>query len=243
MSSGIYKFENKINHLCYIGQAKNLEERKYRHYRNFMNNRCDTDFYKAVYEFGINNFDYEILECGNFSQEELNDLEIKYISKYNSYYNGYNSTKGGHYIPAQNGPKKIDKVLLEKIKNDIKFTEITLSIIASKYKLAPSTISEINFGKIGFDKNEEYPLRKNATSISNRGQKNGRAIFSDKEVLEIRKKFVEMDLNQLYKQYKKEISFSALKKIVYGVHFTHLPIYKKKQKKWFLDGTCIDYPV
>ena len=30
-------------------------------------------------------------------------------------------------------------------------------------------ISEINFGKIGFDKNEEYPLRKNATSISNRG--------------------------------------------------------------------------
>ena len=94
--------------------------------------------------------------------------------------------------------KKIDKVLLEKIKNDIKFTEITLSIIASKYKLAPSTISEINFGKIGFDKNEEYPLRKNAISISNRGQKNGRAIFSDVEVLEIRKKFVEMDLNQLY---------------------------------------------
>lgn len=81
MSSGIYKFENKINHLCYIGQAKNLEERKYRHYRNFMNNRCDTDFYKAVYEFGVDNFDYKILECGNFSQEELNELEIKYISK------------------------------------------------------------------------------------------------------------------------------------------------------------------
>ena len=35
---------------------------------------------------------------------------------------------------------------MEKIKSDIKFTEITLSIIASKYKLAPSTISEINFG-------------------------------------------------------------------------------------------------
>lgn len=67
--------------------------------------------------------------------------------------------------------------------------------------------------------------------------------FSDKEVLKIRKKFVEMDLNQLYEQYKKEISFSAFKKIVYGVHFTHLPIYKKKQKKWFLDETCIDYPV
>lgn len=242
MYSGIYKFENKINHLCYIGQAKNLEDRKYRHYRNFYNKRCDTEFYKAVCEFGIDNFSYEILECGIFTQEELNKLEIFYIEKYNSYHNGYNSTKGGHYIPPQYGSKKINKFLLEQIKNDIKFTDVSLSKIASKYNLAPSTISEINFGKLGFQEGEKYPLRKNAIGISNRGGKNGRAILSDDEVISIRKKFVTTELNELYEQYKEKISFSGFKKVVYGTHFTHLPIYKKKQKQWFLNGTCIDYP-
>lgn len=242
MASGIYKFENKINNLCYIGQASNLEDRKYRHYRNFYNGRCDTDFYKAVKEFGINNFSYQILERGNFTQEELNQMEIDYIDKYNSYYCGYNSTKGGHYIPKQTGKRKISKDLLEKIKEDIKFNlQSTLEQIATNYELAPSTISEINQGKLGFDENENYPLRKNAISWANTGEKNGKSIFSDEEVIKIRKQFVSKDLNELYYLYKNKISFSGLKKIVYGVHFSHLPIYKKKQKKWFLNGTCIDY--
>lgn len=38
------------------------------------------------------------------------------------------------------------------------------------------------------------------------------------------------------------LSFSELKKIVYGVHFQNLPIYKKRKRKWYLNGTCIDYP-
>ena len=243
MNSGIYKFENKITHQCYIGQTNDLEERKYKHYRHFLNKRCDTKFYKAVLEYGVENFSYEILQRGIFTAEELNKLEIQYIAQYNSYFNGYNSTKGGHYIPPNKGAKKLNKNLLQQIKDDIKFKDISLVEIASKYSLAPSTISEINFGKIGLDKNENYPLRKNATSLSNRGEKNGKAILSDEEVIQIRKKFVNLELNQLYEEYRTRIYFSAFKKIVYGVHFVHLPIYKKKQKKWFLDGTCIDYPM
>ena len=46
----------------------------------------------------------------------------------------------------------------------------------------------------------------------------------------------------LYEIYKDKCSFSEMKKICYGSQFQHLPIYKKRQKQWILNGTCIDYP-
>ena len=97
MSCGIYKFENKINGMIYIGQAIDLVERYNKHCKNINDKNHNEAFYQALREYGMENFSYSILEEFNiFDQELLNQLEIYYIEYYNSLTpNGYNMVPGG----------------------------------------------------------------------------------------------------------------------------------------------------
>lgn len=92
--SGIYMFTNNINNKCYIGQAINIRKRLYTHRYNYINNKLTNPLYIAFTKYGIENFTYTVLEYGNFSREELDTFEIKYIKEYNSYNAGYNQTLG-----------------------------------------------------------------------------------------------------------------------------------------------------
>lgn len=90
----IYKITNSFNNKVYIGQTRQtLLQRWYEHLWNARNGK-DYYLYRAMRKYGMKNFTIEkIEECPN---EELNQKEIDYIKKYNSYIpNGYNSTKGG----------------------------------------------------------------------------------------------------------------------------------------------------
>lgn len=90
---GIYKIENKINGKVYIGQSKNIEHRWKVHISRFKSKKYDGKLYRAFRKYGIENFKFEILhEC---EEKQLDQLEMFYISKYNSYECGYNSTLGG----------------------------------------------------------------------------------------------------------------------------------------------------
>lgn len=99
--SGIYLVENTIkNNIPYIGQAKDIYVRFNNHhisdYKNPNNSCYDTKFYRALRQYGIENFKVTILE---FCPEEfLNQKEMEYIQKYDSFYHGYNSTKGGQSL-------------------------------------------------------------------------------------------------------------------------------------------------
>lgn len=97
MPSGIYKFENNINHMVYIGQTIDLEKRYLKHCRNIKDLRKQEDLYRALREFGLENFSYEILvQLDSFDQDRLNELENYYINYYNSLKpNGYNMVPGG----------------------------------------------------------------------------------------------------------------------------------------------------
>ena len=97
MACGIYKFENNINHMIYIGQAIDLENRYNKHIRNIRDKKHQEDFYLALREYGIENFSYEILESfESYDRETLNSLECYYIDFYNSMKpNGYNMVPGG----------------------------------------------------------------------------------------------------------------------------------------------------
>lgn len=90
---GIYKFTNKINNKRYIGKSIDIEKRRKTHERNSVN--CDGYFYNAIRKYGLDNFDFSIIE--ECSKEELNEKEkywIKYYNSNNSEY-GYNITSGG----------------------------------------------------------------------------------------------------------------------------------------------------
>lgn len=91
MSIGIYRFKNLITLQSYIGQSINLEERYKHHQRAWLNGT--TDFYKAVQQYGWNNFSYEVLEI--CSKEQLNEKERYWVAYYDSYYHGYNMNQGG----------------------------------------------------------------------------------------------------------------------------------------------------
>jgi len=90
----IYKYTNKINGQSYIGQTTNEQKRKNAH------ESCvgDTPFHSAIIYYGLMNFDYEVLER-DIPKDILNDREVYWIEYYDTFNNGYNSTKGGspHY--------------------------------------------------------------------------------------------------------------------------------------------------
>ena len=93
---GIYKITNLINGQCYIGQSVNIKSRWRKERSNaFLEGSTDYDASRsqAFRDFGLENFSFEVIE--ECPKEKLNEREIYWIAYYDSYYNGYNDTKGG----------------------------------------------------------------------------------------------------------------------------------------------------
>lgn len=92
----IYKATNKINGKVYIGQTtRNIDVRKMDHIYS-ANSNNGYYFHNAIVKYGIDNFNWDIIdECNNI--DELNLLEEQYIVQYDSMNekNGYNLTSGG----------------------------------------------------------------------------------------------------------------------------------------------------
>jgi len=94
----IYKVTNRINGKCYIGKtSRPLEERMYQHTFVAARNTSNSIFHKALRKYGVENFEWEIVEeCE--SERALNLDEELYIRQFNSYApnkEGYNATYGG----------------------------------------------------------------------------------------------------------------------------------------------------
>lgn len=101
MTSGIYKITNKHTGKSYIGASYKIERRLNEHKRK------ESRIGKIMAEEGMENFSFEIIhEC---PIEELEENEIKYIQKYNSYENGYNETPGGESHFNQTGYYRVFK--------------------------------------------------------------------------------------------------------------------------------------
>ena len=96
MSIGIYKITNKVNGKSYIGLSTNIERRfidhKHRKDRSRNKSKCKI-LYQAFLKYGIENFDFSIIECCQV--EKLSEREQYWVAFYDTYYNGYNSTVGG----------------------------------------------------------------------------------------------------------------------------------------------------
>lgn len=97
---GIYLIVNDSNNKKYIGQSINLRSRLLKHCERSSHIRYNNPLYRAVLKYGLDNFSFEILEIletNDFTnaKKQLDRLEIKYISEYDTYNNGYNQTLGG----------------------------------------------------------------------------------------------------------------------------------------------------
>lgn len=91
---GIYKITNQITNECYIGQSVDIDKRWKDHAKCGLgiDTPAGNKLYKAMKEYGLNNFSFELLE--ECPRELLNEKETFYIQSYQSDKFGYNSTSG-----------------------------------------------------------------------------------------------------------------------------------------------------
>lgn len=79
----------KVNNKSYIGQTVDFQRRK----RNHLTAKDEYPFHRALRKYGAENFVWTILE--NCDKEFLDDREKYWISYYDTFSKGYNSTLGG----------------------------------------------------------------------------------------------------------------------------------------------------
>ena len=162
----IYLFHNLINNKCYVGKTVDVDRRYHEHIRG----KNDSYLHRALLKYGVENFDFLILEhitCDNYEElnEKLNELEISYIKKYQSYEKGYNLTTGGEGAPGAKRSEHTRRLMAQSKKGDknpMKNVEFKLRMVESLKEYYR------NYGS--------KPLSEEARkkiSLANSGEKNG----------------------------------------------------------------------
>lgn len=94
----IYCITNKINNMKYIGVTTQKPEKRWSTHKWAYKSKKKIHFrkklYRAMREYGIDNFHMEIIDTA-YSKEELGEKEQKYIKEFNSRSKGYNKSDGG----------------------------------------------------------------------------------------------------------------------------------------------------
>lgn len=150
----IFKPTNEIK---YVGKTNNLEYRRKQHEQYDIINANRREYHyplsRAIRKYGANNFDVIILEQ-NIPDNLIEEREIYWIDFYQTYYKGYNQTKGGlgghHY--EKFSEEQIDSII-DMIKNKIPFNEIS-----ETFNISISHLSGINKGTKHHRDTEVYPL-------------------------------------------------------------------------------------
>lgn len=143
----IYCITNKTNNKKYIGQTNDLN-RRWKEHCNYNKNQNQA-ISRAIKKYGKSNFEIEILE--ECKVENVNNKEIKWIKKYNTYKGyGYNCHIGGLNHTGINHPLcKIDKTTALKILKDRKNKNKTHRELSKKFKINRKTIGKIITGDHG----------------------------------------------------------------------------------------------
>lgn len=164
--TGIYKIENLINHKIYIGQSTHIERRWSNHKATAFNQNdkgYNYPLYCAIRKYGLENFSFEVIE--ECTLDELNQKEEYYISKYNSFFCGYNQTLGGD---GSGGVEPKEKII--GIITDLETTNLYHSEIAQKWDVSIEMVQGINTGRY-WKHNRIYPIQKPYSYMERQGKK------------------------------------------------------------------------
>lgn len=152
---GIYKI-NYDDGKIYIGQAMNIYVRALEHNSKKIQ-YCDKKLKK-------HNATIEILEIVN-NFKILDEVETKWIKKFNATENGYNILKEGN-ASGKRGIENCNaslnqqqlKEIIDLLQNHL---ELSYKDIANKYNISQNTVLKISKGYTYKDLNLQYPLRDN----------------------------------------------------------------------------------
>lgn len=159
----IYKITNKINGKIYIGKTFRTPQIRWSEHKQYshLTDRYNTPLYYAMRKYGIDNFDFTVIEDNINNVVELNEREKYYIEFYNStsHEDGYNVVLGG------DGGRTSSKLTLQQVEEIRQILSDTDNIqsfseIGELFNISGSVISRINIGKSWYDSNIDYPIRK-----------------------------------------------------------------------------------
>lgn len=197
---------------------------------------------------GVENFTIkEIDHTDDF--KELGILERYYISYYDSQNpdKGYNLTAGGESNQYDGNPSsKLNFEDVVQIRRIYAMGELRCK---ECWRLYADKISYSGFQKIwdGITWNgimdeiytkENISLHRNQKS--NPGSKNGNALYTEEEVLNIRKYYVNHTLQETYDAYGQKSSSKVSFRQIIDKTYSNIPIYSKVKKQWFLNNEVID---
>ncbi len=92
----VYKLTNTINGKVYIGiTARSEPERWSEHKKRAKEGVRNSRLYAAIRKYGPDAFSREVIATAS-TEEELRELERRYIQEFNTYEAGYNSNLGGY---------------------------------------------------------------------------------------------------------------------------------------------------
>ena len=92
--AGIYGILNTVNGLWYVGQSQDIRKRWQQHKNGLQKNKHENSHLQAAWnKYGSESFSFIVLcEC---SENDLDDKEIFWIDRLQSFKSGYNQTAGG----------------------------------------------------------------------------------------------------------------------------------------------------
>ena len=155
MICGIYRITNKINGKKYIGQSVNIEKRWTNEIASAFNeNRVSFDYplSRAFRKYGVENFSFEIVqEC---STSELNNAEMNWIQKEDSFMNGYNQTLGGDSFSSAKSES------VKKVFDFLFNSNMTQKEISELCDISEEMVQGINTGRYWHSDFIDYPIRK-----------------------------------------------------------------------------------
>ena len=215
----IYKFTNNINGHSYIGQTINPKSRYQDHLGRVKKN---TGLDTAIAKYGAENFSYEVLyetpalPCYQV-KELLNEKEIYYINKYDTYNNGYNQTLGGKGtvgMPCSEKSKEFRKwynAHRNELLSDETREKLRINAILNKDKMHSVEARKKMSDKNIFIQKSEESIQKMKDSLKGRSTRQGVKInFYDGD--ELIKQFDSR--KECFAYFEKQISKSTIKNML-----------------------------
>lgn len=155
---GIYLIRNLVNQRVYVGQTSRKFSSRWKEYvtitKNLSAKKNVTAIILAMRKYGIDNFDFSILE--QCQKDQLDSREQFWINAFKAdSHNNYNQTAGG-----QNKNLKSAKPLwFEDLVEELQHSQKTFEVLAKKYNISTNLVYGINAGRRHYDQSLDYPLR------------------------------------------------------------------------------------
>lgn len=250
--SGIYKIVQISTGIVYIGQTKMKFIKRYWHHRwKLKHNNHDNKYLQNTWnKYGENDFKFEVIHILK-EHENLDELEIMYISKYDSYNNGFNLTTGGdgkNNCPMSEKAKKIVGMknrIHNMGKKHTEKTKIQMSKSSQHRKLTSEQIEKLKQSRLekGFSNESKQKMSK-----SHLGSNNAVSVINEVQAKNIKIKLIKgerminisKELNINYAIIKSILQCKVWKQIYVEGWDEFIVKYNNKKKNILSDNQVIE---